>query len=93
MGEVMPFVVLVLAILVVTVAAIMKMGLNKRAVVRPLSEEDMVQRIKIRLDVTEAKLLSEELAAASEEAAKSKKTVTVDRYETATGRLMQVNVG
>ena len=92
MGEVMPLVIAGFIILVIIVAVIAKSQFNKKAVVKPLDQEDMVERVKIRLTGELAKNLAERLSAAGVTAHDHKTMVVVDVYEPGTDRLIRFEV-
>lgn len=92
MGEVMPIVVAGFVILIIIAVVMAKSQLNKKAVVKPLDQEDMVERIKIHLTGELAKTLAGKLVAANDEAYTEKKAVVVDIYESTTDRLIRFEV-
>lgn len=85
MGEVMPILVAGLIVLVVLVAVMAKTQLNRNAVVKPMDQEDMVERVKIRLTAEDIKTLSKKLALAADN------NNVVELYD-ATGRLFRFEV-
>ena len=91
MGEVMPIVVAGFVVLVVLGLVMAKVQLNKRAVVRPLDQEDMVERVKIRLTGELAVKLAEKLTAANATVLEDGKAI-VDIYEPSTDRLIRFEV-
>lgn len=92
MGEVMPVVIAGFVILVIIAIVMAKAQLNRKAVVRPLDQEDMVERVKIHLTGELAKKLAEKLVAANDTAFSEKKMVVVDIYEPGTDRLIRFEV-
>ena len=92
MGEVMPVVVAGMVVLVLVAAVMAKTQLLRRAVVRPLDQEDMVQRVKVRLSAEQAEGLAGKLVKAAGEAREAgKKGSYVEVYEGA-GRLVRFEV-
>ena len=92
MGEVMPAVIAGFAILVIVAIVMAKTQLNRKAVVKPLDQEDMVERVKIRLTGELARKLAEKLVSANDAAYSERKTVVVDIYEPGTDRLIRFEV-
>ena len=72
MGEIIPFLILALAVLFIIGAILMKMTFNRKVVVKPMEQEDLVERVKIPLTSKEAKVLSARLDLASDVACGSK---------------------
>ena len=92
MGEVMPILIAGLVLMGLVVIFIAKMQLNKKAVVKPMDQEDMVERIKMRLTGETARTLSKQLAEAGETACREHQKVVVDFYEPKTDRLLRFEV-
>ena len=84
MGELVPILVVMAVVLVIVVSLYARKGLNLKQVVKPVEEMDMVERIKIPLNPVRTRALISKLAAAVEEAEKSKKptSVIVDHPDT-----------
>ena len=85
MGEIMPILIAGLVVLGLIVAFLARMQLNKKAVVKPMDQEDLVERIKMRLTGEIAQTLSRQLAEAGEKACLEHRMVVVDIYEPKTG--------
>jgi hypothetical protein len=92
MGEVMPILVVGFVVLVVMVLIMAKAQFNRRAVVKPLEQEDMVERVKIRLTGEAAKVLAKKLVEANDMAFSEKRMVIADIYEPGTDRLIRFEV-
>lgn len=83
MGEVIPILVVGFVILFTMVIVIAKTQLNRKAVVKPMDQEDMVERLKIRLTAIQIKTLGD---------AVMNRTQFVDTYETGTDRMLQFHI-
>ena len=92
MGEVMPILIAGLVVLGLIVLLLARMQLNKKAVVKPMDQEDMVERIKMRLTSELALSLSKQLAEAGATANNEHRAVVVDIYEPKTDRLLRFEV-
>ena len=92
MGEIMPILISGLVVLGLVVLFLARLHLNKKAVVKPMDQEDMVERIKMRLTQELAHTLSKLLAEAAETASKENRQVVVDVYEPKTDRLLRFEV-
>jgi Mg2+/citrate symporter len=92
MGEVMPVIIAGFVVLIIIAIVMAKSQLNKKAVVKPLDQEDMVERVKIHLTGELAKSLAAKLVAANEEAYREKRMVLVDIYEPGMDRLIRFEV-
>ena len=92
MGEVWPLIVGGFVILTLIVITMMKYQLNRKSVVKDSDQEDMVERVKIRLTGILALKLANKLAEANIEAYTEGKTVIVDMYEPGTDRLIRFEV-
>ena len=92
MGEIMPILISGLVVLGLVVLFLARLHLNKKAVVKPMDQEDMVERIKMRLTSEIARTLSQQLADAVETSSREHRTVVVDIYEPKTDRLLRFEV-
>ncbi len=92
MSEIMPILIAGLVVLGLVVLFLARMQLNKKAVVKPMDQEDMVERIKMRLTGELAQTLSKQLAEAGETTCKERRMVVVDIYEPKTDRLLRFEV-
>jgi hypothetical protein len=92
MSEIFPVLIVGLVLLAIVVAVMAKMQLNKKAVVKPMDQEDLVERIKMRLTADLARALARQLAEASDTALQAHQPVVVDIYEPKTDRLLRFEV-
>lgn len=87
MGEIIPYAVLALLILAVLVFSLAKMA-SRKVVIKPIEEEDMVCRVKIKMSSEDAKLLAAKLS----DAVMSNSTVMVEQYEKESDRLLRFEI-
>ena len=93
MGEIIPFLAMALFVLAVLGLFLLKGSFNKKVVVKPLEEEDLVERVKIPLKDTEAEELAGKLMAAAKNAVDSGIPILVTSYlEGRTDRMVQFEV-
>jgi hypothetical protein len=92
MGEVMPLLIGGFVILVILVLLVAKAQFNRKVVVKPLEQEDMVERVKIHLTGELAKRLAAKLVEANNTAFSEKRLAVVDIYEPGTDRLIRFEV-
>ena len=93
MGEIIPFMILALVVLAIIGAFLMRMAFNRKVVVKPVDQEDLVDRIKIQLKDTEVTDLVGKLNAASNNAVASGIPVLVTHYlDGGTDRMVQFEV-
>ena len=92
MSEIMPILIAGLVVLGLMVLFLARMQLNKKAVVKPMDQEDMVERIKMHLTSELALTLSRQLAEAAATCSSEHRTVVVDIYEPKTDRLLRFEV-
>ena len=92
MGEVMPILIAALVVLGLVVLIFARLQLNKKTVTKPMEQEDLVERIKMRLTCELAQTLSRQLAEASTTAQQNQRPVVVDIYEPKTDRLLRFEV-
>ena len=91
MGEIIPFVAVALLVLGILVAVILLLALAI-AVIKPLDQEDMVERVKIKIDGQQALDLVESLKSTNDISFKKDRPASYEFYEKRTGRLVRIEV-
>lgn len=82
MGELIPLVVVLSCILVIVVAIMLKSTIRGKQVVRPINQEELVERYKINIDAIRVQVLARELENAGTKSCDEKRTVIVDYNDT-----------
>ena len=90
MGEVMPLLIVGFAILVIIVIVMAKAQANRKVVMKPIDQEDMVERIKIKLTGYKAICLAQNILRANDESAEGKEGI-VEIYD-GNGRLFRFEI-
>jgi len=92
MGELMPFLICGFVVLLIVVGVIAKNG-SRKAVVKPIEQTDLVERVKIRLNHNDAFVLRTNLDHALADIGNDNdKTFIVDHYEKETDRLIRFEI-
>ncbi len=82
MGELIPLIVVLSVVLVIVAAIMFKNTLKGKQVVRPIAEEELVERYKINIDAMRVQVLAKELEDAGRKSCDESRTVLVDYNDT-----------
>lgn len=91
MGEIIPYAVLALLILFVLVLSLAKIA-SRKVVVKPIEEEDMVCRVKIKITSEDAKELASKLSDAAVNSSNNSSSVMIEQYDKKSDRLLRFEI-
>ena len=93
MGEIIPIAIGITVVLVVIVLALIKVQYSRRVVVKPLDEEELVNRVRVKISAEQAHVLAQKLDAAAAGVESGGAEALVDYNDEPSNRIIRFNIG